>query len=141
MGFLEWWGESYNPGGVGGFEQPTHKPIHKRWAVLTRFAVSAAAIGAGLYFLFAYGVEPTHKTVALTMGATFVYLFLSFVIRPAPDMNNIGWLGGLMDHPFRYSDDINRVLLWLKLLLLPGRLIAESFVDMAILVFNARKSG
>ena len=56
-------------------------------------------------------------------------------------MDNIGWLGGLMDHPFRYSDDINRGLLGLKLILMPGRLIAESVVDMAILLLNARKMG
>lgn len=31
-----------------------------------------------------------------------------------PDYNNIGWLGGLIDHPFRFSNDINRNLIFIK---------------------------
>ncbi|MFP4029818.1 MAG: hypothetical protein ACLFWL_18725 [Candidatus Brocadiia bacterium] len=141
MGLMEWWGESYNPGNVGGFDTPTRKPIHKRWAVFVRFAVAVILLGVGFYLLFAYAVEPTNKSVALALAVAFFYLFIAYLIRPAPDMENIGWCGGLFDNPFRYSDDINRTLLSLKLILMPGRLIAAALVDMVILVANANKMG
>ncbi len=52
----------------------------------------------------------------------------------------LGWLGGLMDHPFRYSDDINRFPIFLMIRLWPGRLIAESMID-TFLLLHARDQG
>lgn len=46
-------------------------------------------------------------------------------------MDLFEWLGGLIDHPFRYSDDINRLLIFLSLLLLPGRMVAMGLIDFA----------
>jgi len=46
----------------------------------------------------------------------------------------VGWLGGLVDHPFRYSDDVNRILLFLLVILLPGRFLSETFVDLLRLI-------
>src|SRR5262245_30819608 len=56
-------------------------------------------------------------------GAAVSYLLLAWLIRPAPDTSNLGWFGGLVDDPFRVTDDWNRLLLWLGLLLLPGRVV------------------
>ncbi len=47
-----------------------------------------------------------------------IYLLISGVVRPRPDTTNVGWLGGLVDHPFRWSDDVNRLLILLLVLLL-----------------------
>ena len=57
------------------------------------------------------------------------YCLLGFFLRPEPDTSNMGWLGGLIDNPFRYSDDINRFLLFLKIFLVPGCFFAESVAD------------
>ncbi len=65
------------------------------------------------------------------LGIVPVYLFLSWAITPNPDMDDLGWFGGLMDNPFSFSDGYNRFLLFLGLLLLPGKLIlytAFSFI-------------
>lgn len=41
--------------------------------------------------------------------------------------------------PFRYSDDLNRFLLTVMIVLLPGRFIAEAMVDMVRLAAQARR--
>jgi hypothetical protein len=45
-------------------------------------------------------------------------------------MGNLGWFGGRMDNPFRYSDDINRFMLFLKVLFIPGRLLGIGITDL-----------
>jgi hypothetical protein len=39
----------------------------------------------------------------------------------------VGWLGGLLNHPFRISDDVNRWLVIFFILLLPGKLVMFAF--------------
>jgi hypothetical protein len=73
-------------------------------------ASSGPVLGAGLFF-------------------TGLYLLAAYLIHPKPDTSNVGWLGGFIDHPFRYSDDINRALVFLLILLWPGRLVANGLVD------------
>jgi hypothetical protein len=53
-----------------------------------------------------------------------VYLLAGWFVRPKPDTSNLGWFGGLMNDPFRWSDDWNRFLVGLTLMLLPGYLLA-----------------
>jgi hypothetical protein len=60
-----------------------------------------------------------------------IYLALSYYIYPDPDLSDLGWFGGLMNNPFRYSDNINRQLLFLYVVLLPGRIALEALVDLA----------
>ena len=43
-------------------------------------------------------------------------------------MDDLGWFGGLLNDPFRYRDNINRQLLFLQIVLLPGRLLAEGMM-------------
>jgi hypothetical protein len=40
-------------------------------------------------------------------------------------------MGGLVNHPFRYSDNINRFLLLLRVALAPGRWIVAALLDLA----------
>jgi hypothetical protein len=138
MSLFEWFGESHNPGPVGGvdFGRP-ETPPRSRTAVLVS-ATFAAAFLAVPYVLFAvYGKDISLAAWAGIVGLTLVYLLAGYFIRPAPDYSNVGWLGGMMDHPFRYSDDINRSLLALLFVLWPGRFVAESSVDFVVLLRNA----
>ncbi|HOX91741.1 MAG TPA: hypothetical protein PLC54_02380 [Spirochaetales bacterium] len=48
---------------------------------------------------------------------------------PRPNTKDLGMLGGLMDHPFKYTDDQNRDLLFLKIILWPGRFMSRSILD------------
>ncbi len=68
------------------------------------------------------------------VGAAIVYLCAGFALHPAPDDDNLGWGGGLLDNPLRYSDNANRLLLLFYLLLLPGRFVAEALVDLVVTV-------
>ena len=54
---------------------------------------------------------PLWQSVVLVIRrAMFVYVGLAFFLRPEPDGDNMGWCGGVLDDPFHYSDDINRLL-------------------------------
>jgi hypothetical protein len=64
------------------------------------------------------------------LGLLGFYLFVAFVINPKPDPRNVGWAGGLIDHPLRWSDDQNRMLFGLKVLLLPGRFAVAGVRDL-----------
>lgn len=65
------------------------------------------------------------------VGLSAAYLVAAYLLRPSPDYSNIGFLGGLIDHPFRYSDDINRFLMFLLAFLWPGRFVATAIMDIA----------
>ncbi|WP_266213722.1 hypothetical protein [Paraliomyxa miuraensis] len=73
----------------------------------------------------------TWGALGWTSGILLAYLLVAYFIRPRPDFDNIGWLGGLIDNPFRYSDDINRFLMFLMVVLLPGRFVSDSLVELA----------
>jgi hypothetical protein len=69
----------------------------------------------------------------LLIGGTLIYAAVGYLVRPEPNFDNTGIAGGLIDHPGRYSDDINRELIGANVLLGPGRFIAESLVDFVLL--------
>ena len=56
-----------------------------------------------------------------------IYLFLSMFLRPQPNYKNLGFLGGLIGNPFTITDDINRFLVMFKVILLPGKIMVNSF--------------
>lgn len=139
MSLFEWLGESFNPGPIGSVDAgPTDRRDRTRAMVIVSFLLAAAALGGwGYLILVVFEVRSTEGLVGCGLG-TFVYLLLGYFLHPKPDTSNLGWLGGMMDHPFRYSDDINRFLLTLMILLLPGRFVSEAVVDMVGLVVHAR---
>ena len=67
-----------------------------------------------------------------------LYLALGYGVHPDPDMSNLGWLGGLVNDPIHYTDNVNRQLLALLLILLPGRFLSESLVDIVGLVWTRK---
>jgi len=139
MSLLEWLGESYNPGSIGGIEIGGRPRERSRFAVVACFVVAAALLTGWAYVvLFVWQVR-SWEWLAINAGATLVYLLVGYFIHPAPDTENLGMLGGLFDHPFRYSDDLNRHLLFLLIILWPGRFIAESIVDTFVLCRHAQE--
>jgi hypothetical protein len=135
MSFLEWWGESYNPGPTGSVELGRSKrPPRSNGAILVRFIFTVMIVGGLYLLLFTKMYEPSLKNLAMTTSILLVYCIIAYLVRPEPDTSNIGWLGGVMDDPFRYSDDINRFLLFLKAFLLPGVFLAESIIDATRLI-------
>jgi hypothetical protein len=160
MTLLQWLGDSYTPrrpgenrpgpsedmfyehdGPIGDLEAVGPERFDQpRWAVLVEFTLAMAALVGECYLLGKYASPLDAPKLVLAASLTLVYLIIAFFIAPRPNFRNLGWLGGWVDNPFQYSDNLNRGLLWLKLVLLPGRLIAGAFVDMAILVWRANDS-
>ncbi|GEM_PF-794622 len=136
ISLFEWFGEAYNPGPVGSVKfgrQP--KPGRTRGAVIACFIVSLLAL-ALLWGL----LSANNSSDAVTALIFFIlYCIAGYYIRPKPNLQNLGWLGGLFDNPFRYSDDWNRFLLWAYLLLLPGRFVAESMVDFVVMLGSLKR--
>lgn len=76
---------------------------------------------------------PLGKTLLLTTGVLFLYIGLAFVVRPRPNLDNLGWGYGLIDDPTQYSDDINRGLIELHMFFGPGRFLAETAIAVGTL--------
>ena len=139
MDLFEYVGESVNPGSVGGVEfgDDPQRPPPDATSVLLRLVVCAMALLGAWFLVFVYlevAVNPHNLGIAAVV--VFSYVGLGWLIRPQADFSNMGWAGGLIDNPFRYSDDINRTLLFLTIVLFPGRLIGDSIGDGLRLVFG-----
>ncbi|MEZ6183797.1 MAG: hypothetical protein R3F62_02175 [Planctomycetota bacterium] len=129
MSFFEWWGESFNPGPVGHVEigDDPRAPLDPTWVALRVVLSVGALVGLAILIFGVYQVPTTGHNLGVTAAVTFSYLGFAWLVRPQADLSNLGWAGGLLDNPFRYSDDINRSMLFLSLVLWPGRLISDSF--------------
>ena len=140
MSLFEWLWEGANPGPIGGVEVGGQdRSDRSRAMVIVSFLIASAGLGGWVYLVLAVFEVRSAAGLAGIGIATLAYLVLGYFVHPKADMSNVGWAGGLMDNPFRYSDDLNRLLLTVMIVLLPGRFIAEAMVDMVRLVKNAGK--
>jgi len=133
MGLFEFFGEYLNPGNVGNIEKVDPNQLKKGKGMLIFKSILSVAILIGVYILI-FGLKFQFKGFLIYVGIIFVYCLISYWIVPRPDYSNIGWLGGLMDHPFRYSDDLNRMLIFLLVILYPGRLISTTIYSWFLLL-------
>ncbi len=140
MDLFEWLGEMFNPGPVGDIKFGGRGSDEKRpWAIVFYFCLTILMIGGIYYLVHAIIGFVSFKSIAYTAAGVFLYCLVSYFISPQADTSNIGWLGGLVDHPFRYSDDLNRWLLFFALILFPGLFIAQSIVDFVRFVVKLRQ--
>lgn len=129
MSLLEWFLEPANPGPVGKVEVNPPEPDDdgeppKKWLIYLAAIIGLCFAGIGLYWIIN---NLLYEGPVRTLGKLFLfglYIAISLFIKPSPDHSNIGWMGGLIDHAFRISDDYNRLLLFTQIILLPGKLIA-----------------
>ncbi|HVK09470.1 MAG TPA: hypothetical protein VM597_11900 [Gemmataceae bacterium] len=134
FGVFEYLGERHNPGAVGDVDCQPPPLVRNRWLSLTGFMVASGILGAWLWLLghscFTAASDANALAWFLTgFVCTGMYLVLAFVFLPKADMSNLGWLGGMMDHPFRYSDDVNRAILFFRVALFPGRMLANALIN------------
>lgn len=121
---IEWLIERRRPGPVGTVDIDHPEPSRLRpVGLVLRGALAGGLIGYGA-FLAAGASRPL-----ATLSLLGFYLFVAYFVNPKPDPTNVGWAGGLIDHPFRWSDDKNRLLFALKVLLLPGRFAVTGVRD------------
>jgi hypothetical protein len=134
FGLFEYIGERHNPGPVGEVDCQAPPLVRDRRLSLIGFIATSAVLGAWFWLLWHWSSSARSSADALAwfltgFACTIMYLVVAFVFLPKADTSNLGWLGGAMDHPFRYSDDMNRGLLFFRLVLLPGRLLANGLIN------------
>lgn len=105
--------------------------------VLLCFLITIIIISAIYYFVFKE-FQLNLKNFGITTGALILYCLIAYFIHPEPDTDDMGLLGGMVDNPFSYSDDHNRFLMFLKLILIPGYFFTESTMNMFLLLRNKR---
>ncbi len=134
MSFMEWWGEQIDPGEKGTIDtSATHESCSSRSLVILRLLAIVIGVPIAWHMIASETPLPAFQAYVLVVGGTLIYVALAYLVNPKPAMDNIGLLGGLVDHPGRYSDDVNFRLLVVKCLLGPGRFIAESLLDVRVL--------
>ena len=133
MGLLEWFFESGNPGPVGKVEINSQEPDDDneppgKWLIYLMVVIGLFFTALALYWVFKNLPDEGFKRTLTKFCYFTLYIVAGHFIRPAPDHTNVGWLGGLVDNPFRISDDYNRWLLLAQISLMPGRLISYSLI-------------
>jgi len=127
MGLIELIGESIRPGKIGTIDT-TKGEKEKRIGILIVKTILSISIVAVLYYLI-FGISVHLKELLLFVAVMAVYSIIGYFISPKPDYSNIGWFGGVFDNPFKISDDINRMLIFIMIILMPGRLISTTVVS------------
>ena len=102
----------------------------QRNSLMLRLFVSFLIISGYYFFIYKYMQRHGGDLMIKATIGLFIYTVISYFIRPKPDMNNLGYFGGLINRPFDHTDDWNRFLLNMKILLLPGVIISEAIVDL-----------
>lgn len=118
------------PGPIGELveEEPPRDP-RPRWHMIVRAVLGLVMVVTPL--VVAFVMAPFSVTrVIVVVTALSTYLVLAHYLRPSPDWSNMGWMGGALDNPFRISDDANRVLLFLSIVLWPGRFATTAILDL-----------
>lgn len=117
--------------------ETSQKPL---WLVLVKLLVLMGMVAIGTAILTPALMQwmPLWKAALLTIGILQIYIGVSFFVRPRYNPDNMGWFGGMGNDPFQYSDNINRMLFKLHMLLGPGRFAADTMLDACALIGVAR---
>jgi hypothetical protein len=133
MGLFEYLFERKNPGQVGDI-QKNNRPIEPVCIVVTiiKLVISIAMIYGAFYITVMQNFNLSNFIIFILILTG--YCIVSYRYIPRPDVSNMGLLGGLIDHPFKFTDDINRGLLGLYIILSPGRFIATAMVETFLII-------
>ncbi|MHB8131346.1 MAG: hypothetical protein ACYDEX_20385 [Mobilitalea sp.] len=122
MGLIEIIGELIRPGKIGTIDI-TKRKKEKRIGILIVKTILSIVIVTVLYYLI-FGISFHIKEFLLFVFVMAVYSVAAYFVLPKPDYSNVGWFGGVFDNPFKISDDLNRMMVFIMVILMPGRLIS-----------------
>jgi hypothetical protein len=128
MSFFEFLGELFDPGPVGQItvERGEPQPERPPWLIGLRLAIALSLLAAFEYFAIVRpGLYDLHHVLRVN-AVLGVYLGLANTLRIEPDYDNTGWVPFLINHPFRFSDNVNRFLVFLSVVVLPGRFVGRA---------------
>jgi hypothetical protein len=106
---------------------PTWPMLMLRWLLV-------AVILCAPYFALQLGIDEALKKttnqfqlpVLYYAGVMLVYLLIALFINPIPDHGELGLWGTMRDNPLTYRDNINRRLLFWKVVLTPGKFVIDT---------------
>lgn len=127
MGLIEFIGELIRPGKIGTVDI-TKRKKEKHLGMLIAKTILSIAIVTVVYYLI-YGISFHITEVLLFITVMALYSAAGYFILPKPDYSNMGWFGGIFDNPFKISDDVNRMLVFVMIILMPGRLISTTVLS------------
>ncbi len=133
MGLLEWFSESNNPHRIGEIKsrEASKKEDPINWLALM---FGQAFFWTCFYFILKFSHETNGsidvKWLLIVAGFFISYLLIGYFFDVQPDYDNVGLLGGVFDHPFRYTDDFNRFLIFLKVIFFPAYIMSKSWVEL-----------
>ncbi len=131
VGWYEIVGERNDPGKVGRVRVNTFYETRKKplWWIGVKLLGLVAMVAVGLAMFVPFLPLAMWQNVAAVLGGMLVYVGLAFFLRPEPNEDNMGFVGGLFNDPTHYSDNINRTLWQFHCLLGPGRFAAGTLLD------------
>lgn len=103
------------------------------WLVVLKVVGVLLMLPIGVLLVIPLIPLPPLESGLITAGVLLIYIGVAYFVRPEANTENMGFLGGSMDDPFQYNDDVNRVLFRAHCFLGPGRFVSESFVDLLTL--------
>jgi hypothetical protein len=111
-------------------------------SVLLLWVVAGAIIALAAWIVFGLAkAEATRDNILIFAGCMLGYGLLAHFLQPSVDTENLGWAGGLLDNPFRISDNFERGKLRLLIFLFPGRFIGLALVNTFLLIRHAVSGG
>ncbi len=129
MGIFEIIGELINPGSIGKMDFIDNEHKVRQKFIPIRFTISLIIITIFEYLLvFQTDYYSDFIYILKVNSFLVVYLLIAYIIRIKPDYDNLGWIPFLINNPFRFSDNINRFLVILNVLFMPGKYISKSIV-------------
>ncbi len=136
VGWYEIVGERADPQKVGSVKLNTFYETRRKSVGIVALKGLAVAlmIAAGFALTVTWIPLPLWKSTILVAGIMLLYVGFAFFVRPEADMGNLGILGGMINDPFHYSDNVNRALWQFHCLLGPGRFAAGAVLDFCTLV-------
>jgi hypothetical protein len=126
MGFSKWFSEINSSESMGDVKLASQEDARKPNKFEFAFIL---ILGQTLFWCIIYLSNRGHFPQQVSNWYIYfaVYLFLSMLLRPQPNYKNLGFLGGLIGNSFTITDDINRFLILFKVMLLPGKIMVDSF--------------
>jgi hypothetical protein len=136
VGWYEIVGERADPQQVGGIRLNTFYETRKKslWLISLKSLALVLMIAAGFAVTVPWIPMALWKSSTLVAGIMLMYVGLAFFVRPEANENNLGLLGGLVNDPLHYSDNLNRALWQAHCLLGPGRFAAGTVLDISTLL-------
>jgi hypothetical protein len=126
MGFSKWFSEISSSESIGDVKLASQVEDNKS---NTFWVVFLFILGQSMFWYILFWANHNPQVQGNKMWYLYfvAYLLLSMLLRPQPDYKNLGLLGGLIGNPFTITDDVNRFLLVFKGMLLPGKVMVDSF--------------